>query len=143
MGRGCGIVLSVVADRDGAGRGPCAWGALANSDFAHPRGELDSAVGRMNADPLEHIDQLGAGIDLVLSARHQQALDEVPRWSHPRIPGCCVGAPPLVNRSGGRALAAIVQAPVLDRAGWFAGRSLRVPSELLGSQRRRGGLRDR
>ena len=60
----------------------------------------------------------------------------------PGSPEGCVGFS-FVNRSGGRALAAIVQAPVLDRAGWFSGRSPRAPSRLPGSRRRRGGLRDR
>ena len=53
-----------------------AQGGVGEQRFPHPRGELDGPVGRMHADALKHVDQVGVGIDLVQPARHQQTLDD-------------------------------------------------------------------
>ena len=76
MSRGCGTALSVVADRGSADRGLNQGGVISEQRLPHPRGKFDGAVGRMHADALEHIDQVGVGIDLVQPARHQQTLDD-------------------------------------------------------------------
>ena len=51
-------------------------GGVGEQRFPHPRGEFDRAVGRMHADALEHVDQVGVGIDLVQPACHQQTIRE-------------------------------------------------------------------
>ena len=51
-------------------------GCVGEQRLPHSRGEFDGPVGRMNADALKHIDQVGVDIDLVQPARHQQTPDD-------------------------------------------------------------------
>ena len=44
--------------------------------FPQPRRELGDAAGRMLADPLQYIDEIGVRIDAVQSAGDDQTLDD-------------------------------------------------------------------
>ena len=51
-------------------------GGVGKERLPHPRGQLDGLPGRMHADALEDIDQVGVEIHRVQPARHQQTLDD-------------------------------------------------------------------
>ena len=53
-----------------------AHGGVGKERLPHSRGEFDGPFGRMCADALEHIDQVGIGIHRLQPARHQQTLDD-------------------------------------------------------------------
>ena len=51
-------------------------GLAAKCCFPEARRELGDAAGRMFADPLQHIDEVGVRIDAVQSAGDDQTLDD-------------------------------------------------------------------
>jgi len=53
-----------------------AQGILCEAGFPQPRRELGDLGRRMLADTLQHIDEVGVGIDLVQPAGNDQALDD-------------------------------------------------------------------